>query len=219
MHLNLTWWKSMLKINTKHSFYVFWLVSTFRQPYWELSSISWYSTYSVVVSSSWKLTFQQTRRTSFKMKLDKCKIVLKATYWFLFVVLVCVSYIFIDEAWQDYVSGRTDMTHEIQPITKHPVVTVTFLEQYRQYLIDWDNLLHGQKDSQGNLSIIANRVVLGAFHWERFSIEYSQTKVIRHISENRKPIFTKDIQVGYCTNETLRLLSFETWSQFLSPAA
>ena len=147
------------------------------------------------------------------MKLDKCKIVLKATYWFLFVVLVCVSYIFIDEAWQDYVSGRTDMTHEIQPITKHPVVTVTFLEQYRQYLIDWDNLLHGQKDSQGNLSIIANRVVLGAFHWERFSIEYSQTKVIRHISENRKPIFTKDIQVGDCTNKTQRLLSFETWNQ------
>ena len=90
------------------------------------------------------------------MKFDKCKIFLKALYWVLFVVLVSVSYIFIDEAWQDYVSGRTDMTHEIQPITKHPAVTVTFLEQYRQYLIDWDKL--GQENNQGNLSIIANRV-------------------------------------------------------------
>ena len=90
------------------------------------------------------------------MKFDKCKIFLKALYWVLFVVLLCVSYIFIDEAWQDYVSGRTDMTHEEQPITKHPAVTVTFLEQYRQYLIDWDKL--GQENNQGNLSIIANRV-------------------------------------------------------------
>ena len=74
------------------------------------------------------------------MKFDKCKIFLKALYWFLFLVLLCVSYIFIDEAWQDYVSGRTDMTHEEQPITKHPAVTVTFLEQYRKYAFDFDDL-------------------------------------------------------------------------------
>lgn len=62
------------------------------------------------------------------MKVDKYKVLI-ATYWFLFVVLICVSYIFIAEVWQDYINERTDIAHEEQPITKHPALTVSFLER------------------------------------------------------------------------------------------
>ena len=82
------------------------------------------------------------------MKVDKFK-VLKVTYWFLYVALIFVSYIFIGDAWQDYIKDRTDMAHEEQIITKHPSVTVTFLEKYRGNSVDFNDwassVIHAKK--------------------------------------------------------------------------
>ena len=60
-----------------------------------------------------------------KLKCDRDK-ALKIAFWFLFVVLICLSYFFIEGVWSDYINKRSNFSTDEIPIDKHPSVTMCF---------------------------------------------------------------------------------------------
>ena len=60
-----------------------------------------------------------------KLKCDRDK-VLKIAFWFLFAVLICLSYFFIEGVWSDYINKRSNFSTDEKPIDKHPTVTICF---------------------------------------------------------------------------------------------
>ena len=49
--------------------------------------------------------------------------------WFLFVVLVIVSFVLVQDVWGQYTSKKTSMTWEEVPITELPTLTLCFGNQ------------------------------------------------------------------------------------------
>ena len=60
-----------------------------------------------------------------KLKCDRDK-ALKIAFWFCFVVLICLSYFFIEGVWSDYINKRSNFSTDEIPIDKHPSITMCF---------------------------------------------------------------------------------------------
>ena len=58
-----------------------------------------------------------------KLKYNRDK-VLKTAFWFLYVVLVFLSYFFM--VWSDYINKRSNFSSDEITIDKHPLVTICF---------------------------------------------------------------------------------------------